>query len=94
MNPDGFYELRALDEDSATFSVFVGDAGSSFVAGPYAPGTKVKITQASGTTPRASSAPGAIGAHLLLRGDAKVYAVDDEGAQSAVAFCYVPRPPK
>lgn len=94
MNPDGFYQLLAADEDSPAPSVWVGDTESTFVAGPYAPGTKVKISEANGTTPRAKSAPGVISAQILLKGDAKVWAVDDEGASSAVAYCYVPRAPK
>ena len=32
--------------------------------------------------------------HLLLKGDAMVFAVDEEGATSETAVCYVPRPPK
>ena len=72
MNPDGFYQLVAVDEDSPPPSVFVGDTESNFVAGPYLPGTKVKITEARGTRPRARSGPGEIGFHLLLNGDARV----------------------
>lgn len=94
MNPDGFYQLVALDEDSPAPSVYVGDTASNFVAGPYTPGTKVKITQANGTAPRAKTGPGEIGFHVMLNGDAKVYAMDDEGATSTIVYCYVPRPPK
>jgi hypothetical protein len=94
MNPDGFYQLLAKDADSPVPSVYVGDTESSFVAGPYVPGMKVKITEANGTTARERTGPGQIGAHLLLNGDARVWAVDDEGAMSTIVFCYVPRPPK
>jgi hypothetical protein len=94
MNPDGFYQLLGVDPDGPAPSLLVGDTGSSFVAGPFAPGAKVKITQADGTEARMQSGSGVIEAHLLLNGDAKVWAVDNEGALSAVAICYVPRPPK
>jgi hypothetical protein len=94
MNPDGFYQLNALDNDSPAPSVYVADTGSSFVAGPFTPGTKVKIVQANGTTPRTKPGAGVIATQILLKGDAKVYAVDNEGAQSTAAVCYVPRPPK
>ena len=94
MNPDGFYLLQGLDADSPAPQLFVADTESSFVAGPFAPGTKVKITEANGTTPRVKSGAGGIGAHILLNGDARVYAVDNEGAVSTSQICYVPRPPK
>lgn len=94
MNPDGFYVVLGLDEDSPEPAVFVADTESTFVAGPFAPGTKVKITEANGTTPRVKGGAGAITAHILLNGDARVYAVDNEGAVSIGQICYVPRPPK
>jgi len=94
VNPDGYYQLLAQDPDGPAPSIFVGDTGSSFVSGPYQSGAKVKVTQANGTEPRAQPGPRDIAAHLLLNGDATVWAVDDEGAVSAVAVCYVPRPPK
>jgi len=93
-NPDGYYQLLGVDPDSPAPALFVGDTGSSFVAGPYAPGTKVKITQAPGITPRAQSGPKDIAAHIFLKGDARVFAVDDEGLPSTEVICYVPRPPK
>ena len=94
MNPDGFYILEGLDEDSPAPDVFVADTESSFVAGPFAPGTKVKITEANGTTPRVKQGAGDISAHIMLNGDARVYAVDNEGAVSTSQICFVPRPPK
>jgi len=94
MNPDGFYQLLGLDEDGPAPDLYVGDTESSAVFGPFPAGTKVKITEANGTTPTIKNGPGAITAHILLNGDAKVYAVDSEGGVSAVVYCYVPRPPK
>jgi hypothetical protein len=94
MNPDGYYQLLGVDPDSPAPALFVGDTESSFVAGPYAPGTKVKITQTPGGTPRAKPGPKDIEAHIFLNGDARVFAVDDEGLPSTEVICYVPRPPK
>ena len=94
MNPDGFYLLAGLDEDSPAPSMYVGDTESAFVAGPFAPGTKVKITQAPGVTPTVKQGAGEVTAHVLINGDARVFAVDNEGAASTDAICYVPRPPK
>jgi hypothetical protein len=94
MNPDGYYQLLGVDPDSPAPAIFVGDTESSFVAGPYAPGTKVKITQAPGITPRVKPGPKDIEAHIFLNGDARVFAVDDENLGSTEVICYVPRPPK
>jgi hypothetical protein len=93
-NPDGYYQLLGVDPDSPAPAIFVGDTESSFVSGPYAPGTKVKITQTPGGTPRAKPGPKDIEAHIFLNGDARVFAVDDENLGSTEVICYVPRPPK
>ncbi|MGI8782324.1 MAG: hypothetical protein ACR2L2_01540 [Acidobacteriota bacterium] len=95
-NPDGFYQLFGKDNCTNTVSVqiFVKDSASNFVAGPYAPGTKVKITQAPGVTPNEKKMAGEIAAHIQLKGDALVYAVDAAGNQGALHKCLVPPPPK
>ncbi|MGI8785693.1 MAG: hypothetical protein ACR2L2_18830, partial [Acidobacteriota bacterium] len=59
---------------------------------PYAPGTKVKITQAPGVTPNEKKMAGEIVAHIQLKGDALVYAVDSSGNQAALHACLVPPP--
>lgn len=94
MNPDGYYQLLGADPDSPAPALYVGDTESTAVFGPFAPGTKVKITEANGVTPTVKNGPGAVTAHILINGDARVFAVDNEGAVSADAICYVPRPPK
>jgi hypothetical protein len=93
MNPDGFYELLGADPDGDVPQLFVGDTASAFVAGPFAPGAKIKVTEANGAAPRVKAGPHGV-THVILNGDARVYAVDAEGAVSADAVCYVPRPPK
>lgn len=92
-NPDGFYELLALDNCDVP-RVFVADSASSFVAGPFQPGDKVKITQAPGVKPGQKPMAGVIVAHIQLKGDALVYAVDSAGNTTLPCPCLVPPPPK
>jgi len=93
-NPDGFYTLTAVDNVDPNPQIFVADSGSSFVAGPFANGDVVKITQAPGATPGSKKMAGAVAAHITLKGDALVYAVDASGNQSDPINCLVPPPPK
>jgi hypothetical protein len=93
-NDDGFYRLFAVDNVDADPEIFVADDGSSFVAGPFEAGDVVKITQAPGATPMSKPMAGVVVAHLILRGDALVYAVDASGNQSEPISCKVPPPPK
>ena len=93
-NPDGFYTLIAVDNVDPNPQIFVADSGSSFVAGPFANGDVVKITQAPGGTPGSKKMAGVVVAHITLKGDALVYAVDASGNQSDPITCLVPPPPK
>jgi hypothetical protein len=93
-NEDGFYQLLAVDNVDPNPQVFVADSGSSFVAGPFKSGDIVKITQAPGAVPASKPMAGVVVAHLILNGDALVYAVDASGNQSAPISCKVPPPPK
>lgn len=98
-NEDGYYELLAKDNLPGVV-IFIKDSASSFIAGPFNPGERVKITQAPGSTPSSkkigstSGQAGAIVAHITLKGDALMYAVDLAGNQSANLACLVPPPPK
>jgi hypothetical protein len=92
-NPDGFYILLARDVLDPSPDITVADTGSSFVFGPYASGTKIKLTQAPGATPNAKPGPGEIDWHITLKGDAIVIATDAAG-NSARVTCRVPPPPK
>jgi hypothetical protein len=92
-NPDGFYVLLATDDVDPNPDITVSDTGSSFVAGPYASGTKIKLTQAPGAKPNVKPGPGAIDWHITLKGDAVVTATDGSG-NSARVSCLVPPPPK
>jgi len=66
---------------------------SSFVAGGYASGTRIKFTQAPGSSPNVKPGPGVIDWHITLKGDAGVTATDGSG-NSASVICRVPSPPK
>jgi hypothetical protein len=92
-NPDGFYVLLATDLVDPSPRIRVSDTGSSFVAGPYPSGTKIKLTQAPGSTPNAKPGPGEIDWHITLKGDAVVTATDSSGNSASVS-CKVPPPPK
>ena len=72
----------------------MADDGSSFVAGPFANGDVVKITQSPDSTPLSKKMAGVVVAHIILKGDALVYAVDASGNQSDPISCKVPPPPK
>lgn len=92
-NPDGFYVLTATDAVDPNPQIRIADTGSSFVAGPYSSGTKIKLTQAPGATPNVKPGPGEIDWHVTLKGDAIVIATDSSGNVSRVR-CNVPPPPK
>jgi hypothetical protein len=92
-NPDGFYVLTATDAVDPNPQITVADTASSFVAGPYSSGTKIKLTQAPGATPNAKPGPGVIDWHITLKGDAAVTATDGSD-NSATVSCLVPPPPK
>jgi hypothetical protein len=95
-NPDGFYELTATDNVDPNPQIFVADSGSSFVAGGYSSGTKIKLVQAPGATPNVKPGAGVIDWKITLNGDALVYAVDasPNHNQSDPVACLVPPPPK
>lgn len=92
-NPDGFYILLATDLVDPNPQIHVSDSASSFVAGPYASGTKIKLVQAPGANPNVKPGPGDIDWHITLKGDAIVTATDASGNSSSVR-CLVPPPPK
>ena len=85
--------LTATDAVDPNPVVRVSDTGSSFVAGPYPTGTKIKLIQAPGATPNAKPGAGVIDWQITLKGDATVTATDSSGNTSTVS-CKVPPPPK
>jgi hypothetical protein len=98
-NPDGFYQLVASDncDAAARLKIFVKDSaqgpcGGAFSAGPYAPGTKVKLTQSPGQQSVKPMA-GVITAHINTKGD-PVLVVTDSAGNTTCHKCFVPPPPK
>ena len=91
-NPDGFY---LLGTDTGRDRIWVLDNGSGKVFGPFAPGTKIKYTQAPGKKPsqkKIGSTNGQAGAvqwHITGKGDA--FAFSRDGVKVP---CRVPPPPK
>jgi hypothetical protein len=92
-NPNGFYQLICSDICDAAPVIWVSDLNGSGPFGPFASGDRVKITEAPGSTPTSKPMAGAIIAHLTLRSDAVVMAVDASGLVTT-GMCMVPPPPK
>jgi len=95
-NQDGYYRLVATDDvwPTGDLDVFVKDAGSSTVWGPFGVGTDIKYVEANGATPSQKPGDGAVEWNLKGRGDAQVWAVDGSGNRSATVTCHVPNPPQ
>jgi hypothetical protein len=101
-NPDGFYQLLASDNCDATanLQIFVKDSsegpcGGTFAAGPYAPGTQVKLVNLGDHGKKASVKPmaGVIVAQIQTIGDPVLVVTDSSGNQ-VCHLCLVPPPPK
>jgi hypothetical protein len=84
-NEGGFYLLTATDNVDPDPQIYVVDSVSGAVFGPLSSGDKVNITESDDAIPESnpmgsgSGQAGAIPAHLILNGDALVYAVDASG---------------
>lgn len=93
-NPDGFYQLLAADDCDPAAMLWIYDPVSGVIAGPFVSGDRVKITQDADATPEVKTMARGIVAHLILNGDAEVYATDNSGNTSETSYCLVPQPPK
>lgn len=98
-NQDGFYQLLGDDVvwPDEELAVFVTDAGSGTVWGPFDVSTRIKYTQAPGATPSQKLIGGsgsAVTWHLTGKGDANVTVTDGSGNVSAPAACLVPPKPQ
>jgi hypothetical protein len=93
-NPDGFYVLTATDAVDPNPLLTLADSGSSNLFGPFATGTKIKLTQAPGATPGSKPGPGVIDWHITIKGDGSLTATDASGNTSAAVACKVAPPPK
>ncbi len=85
-NPDGFYELLADD--------IVSNVGITvFTFGPFPSGTKVKYTQAPGSSPSIKPGPGDI--DWQIKGPTElVFTATDQSGNSTTVTCLLPPPPK
>lgn len=90
-NQDGFYRLDASDVVDTDPDVYLRDAGSGHVWGPFGSGQRVKYTQAA-SGPSQRTMPGGV-LHLTGTGDGELYAVDASGNAAAPVACRVPAPP-
>ena len=93
-NPDGFYILRVSDNLDPNPQIFVHDSASAAVFGPFADGTRIKLTQAPGAKPSQKPGAGVIDWKIKLKGDAELFFVDASGNVSGPVTCRVPPPPK
>jgi hypothetical protein len=93
-NEDGFFVLTATDAVDPNPEIFIHDSASSFVAGPFASGTTIKLIQSPGGKPSVSPGTGAIDWRVRLNGDALLFAEDASGNVAGPISCLVPPPPK
>ena len=93
-NPSGFYRLVAEDAVDEEPQVFLEDAGSGTVFGPFKSGIAVKYTQAPGAKPDQKGMAGGVAWHITGKGDAQVYAKDCAGNVSGPVWALVPPGPK
>ena len=93
-NPSGFYRLLAVDAVDENPLVFLKDAGSGMVFGPFKSGIAVKYTQAPGAKPGQKGMAGDVTWHITGNGDAQVYAKDCAGNVSDPVWALVPPGPK
>ena len=92
-NPDGFFQLLARDNCDPAPAIFVKDAASDFLAGPFANGDIVKINVSPDDEPFQQPGPLNVVAHIQLKGHPLLYAVDAAGNVSAPQDCLgLPQP--
>lgn len=79
---NGFYQLAAMDNCDPNPQIYVKDANSNFVCGPYSNGTLIKLVPNAGSN-KCGKGAGELSAHINTAGNAEVYAVDSSGNRSA-----------
>lgn len=93
-NPDGFYVLTATDAVDPSPQLTLADSASPATFGPFASGTKIKLTQAPGATPTQKPGTGVIDWQIRTKGDGALTATDASGNTSAPVSCKVAPAPK
>ena len=91
-NPDGFYLLSASDNVDEDLDIFLVDDATGTVLGPFEDGTRIKLVQAPGATPRIKPGTGVIDWKVRIQGDAILSVTDAAGNVTEVS-CLVPPPP-
>jgi hypothetical protein len=93
-NPDGFYELVATDNVTASSDivVYIRDSVSGYEVEGLTSGAKFKLIQAPGVTPNVKQMKGYV--QIQFQGDAIVFGYDAAGNRSLNHECLVPRSPK
>ncbi len=100
-NPDGFYQLNAVDPNIAncTVTLQLVDGDGFVFPGPFFPGDNIKYTESKGAPQKqkkigsSQGQAGAVKWHLKGHGDLTVFGTDPSGNVSS-ATCLVPPPPK
>ncbi len=99
-NPDGFYQLLAVDICDPEPEIFVGVNSNPNLFGPFPSGTIIKFTEAPGATPSmkkigsSKGRAGAVTCHITLPSDPVITAVDYTGNVQTCTDCLVPPPLK
>ena len=99
MNEDGFYQLIAEDAIDPDVEIYVIDAGSGIVFGPFASGIVIKYTEDADAVPEqkkmgsGKDKAGAVSWHIIGNGDMIIHATDSAENVSSTT-CLVPPPPK
>jgi len=75
---NGFFQLLASDNCDAAPKIYIKDASSSFVAGPFSSGVNIKLNTNADAN-KVNKGGNGLDAHVLIDGDAEIYATDDNG---------------
>jgi hypothetical protein len=82
---NGFYQLLATDNCDTAPKIYIKDSASSFVAGPYSSGVDIKLNPNSGSN-NVNKGGNGLAAHILIAGDAQIYATDSSGNVSTAVI--------
>ena len=81
-NANEFFQLLSQDNCDPNPQIFVHDSASALVAGPFANGDIVQITQNTSAATVQRQTGGAVVAHIILKGTALLVASDAQGNAS------------
>jgi DNA-binding beta-propeller fold protein YncE len=89
--PSSLKMLSATDACDAPnqIDLYVKDSASSFIAGPFASGSRVQINRTTGSPSRVPGS-GGTAAVIKLKGNADTYGVDSDGNIGPIHTCIIP----